>query len=127
MANFCIITNNPAAAADYADIAKFYKTDVAGIFQTVRDEVHLGAKLISHPLAGSVKPNENPYKSVMLSTRRGPHDADSLRLIEDAVAVLRKLPVKNRDYSARVLDDFIAIDSDLLASGMAALPAEYHR
>ena len=127
MANFCIITNNPAAAADYADITRFYEVDVAGIFQAVRDEVHLGAKLISHPLAGSLKPNENPYKSVMLSTRRGPHDPDSLRLIEDAIAVLRKLPDKRRNYPAGALDDFIAIDSDLLASGMAALPAPYHR
>ena len=127
MANFCIITNNPVAAPLYGDIIKFYDTDVAGIFQTVRDEVHLGAVLISHPLAGSLKPNENPYKSVILSTRRGPHDADSLRLIEDAVAVLRKLPVKYREFPPQVLDDFIAIDLDLLASGMGALPAAYHR
>ncbi len=126
MANFCIVTNNPAVKSNYVNIVDYYDTDVAGVFEVVRDSVHLGARLISHPLAGSLKPNESPYKSVMLSTRRGPHDPDSLRLIEDAVAVLRKMPKKDRVYPAAVLDDFVAIDLDLLASGMAALPPDYH-
>lgn len=32
----------------------------------VRDRIHEGHLLLSHPLSGSVKPNETPYKSVMI-------------------------------------------------------------
>ncbi len=126
MANFCIMTNNPAAKKKWPDVTEYGEADVAGIFGRVRDAVHLGAVLISHPLAGSLKPNENPYKSVVLSLRRGPHDAKSLQIIEDAIVTLRKMPVKERSYPPQAIEDFQVIDLDLLHSAMGALPAEYH-
>lgn len=126
MANFRILTNNPAVKSAYGAVAQCVKGSVAEVFQTVRDAVHLGAALISHPLAGSLKPNENPYKSVMLSTRRGPVDESSLATIEDALAVLQKLPVKARRYGPKVLEDFSVIDLDLVHSAMQALPSAYY-
>ncbi len=126
MANYRILTNNPAVLSLYGAVAQGVTGGVADVFAAVRDAVHLGAALISHPLAGSVKPNENPYRSVMLSTRRGQVDADSLRIIEDAIVTLRKLPVRQRHFTERVLDDFAAIDLDLMRSAMQALPAAYY-
>ncbi len=126
MANFYIITNNPAVYEKHSPIAICMEGRVADIFAAVRDAVHKGAVLISHPLAGSLKPNENPYKSVMLSTRQGSLDEPSLALIEGAVAVLAKLPVKHRQYPPGVLEDFRVIDLDLMDSALSALPAEYH-
>ena len=126
MANCYIVSNNPLADEKYKELVKAEKTDVMGIFIKARDAIHLGAVLINHPLSGSVKPNESPYKSLVLSTRRGPVDEKSLQLIEGAVAVLKKLGIKQREYPQYVLDDFQVIDLDLLNSAMQALPAEYH-
>ena len=126
MANFYVLTNNPMAQEKYSSIVRYHKGTVAEVFTVVRDAVHKGAVLISHPLAGSLKPNENPYKTVVLSTREGSLDNDSLALIEGAIAVLRKMPPKNRQYSDQVLEDFMVIDLDLLNSAITALPAEYH-
>lgn len=126
IANFHILTNNPLAAEKYPVLTQYLDSSVSGIFLAARDKIHLGAKLINHPLSGSVKPNESPYKSLVLSNATGGADLDSLQLIEGAKAVLDKLPAKNRTYSQRVLDDFMVIDLDLLDSAMGSLPAEYH-
>ena len=126
MANFFILSNNPRVAEKYPALTRFSQADVEGVFTAGRDEVHLGGVLINHPLSGSVKPNESPYKSLVISARRGPVDEKSLALIEGALAVLYKLGIKNRSYPQRVLDDFEAIDLDLLDSAIFALPAEYH-
>ncbi len=127
MANFRILTNNPAVPGEYSALVHWIEGSVAEVFSAARDAVHLGAALISHPLAGSLKPNENPYKSVLLSTRKGPVDLKSLGTMEDAVAVLQKLPVKERLYPPQVLEDFSAIDLDLIHSAMLALPTAYHK
>lgn len=126
MANFYALTNNPMARDKYSSITEYREATVEGIFTAVRDAVHMGAILISHPLAGSLKPNESPYKTIVLSTRKGSLDQDSLALIEGAIAVLRKMPPKNRTYPPQVHEDFMVIDLDLLNSAIMALPAEYH-
>lgn len=126
MANFYIITNNPQACKKYEELTFFVDTTVQGIFLKARDAVHAGAVLINHPLSGSVKPNESPYKSLVISYVKPALDVASLQLIEGAIIVLDKLPVKDRKYNQQVLDDFMAIDLDLLDSAILALPAEYY-
>lgn len=125
MGNVQIITNNPMAKEKYP-AAALLDVGVGGVFRAARDQIHVGAALIGHPLAGSIKPNESPYKSLVLSSRTGALDFKSLSLIEDARAVLEKLPAKNRRYSPKVLEDFQVIDLDLLDSAISALPAEYY-
>lgn len=126
MGNFTIFTNNPAVKEKYGTPVHFKDLDVKGIFIAVRDAVHKGAVLISHPLSGSIKPNESPYKSIVLSMEQGMVDNNSLALIEGALCVLAKMPEKCRNYPAKVLDDFQVIDLDLMDSAMAALPAKYY-
>lgn len=126
MANYRILTNNPAVRERYPEVADLRPGAVRDIFTAVRDAVHQGAVLISHPLAGSIKPGENPYRSVMLSTRHGTVELGSLSVIEDALATLAKMPEKQRPYTDRMLQDFQVIDLDLMHSAMQALPSEYH-
>ena len=126
-ANFHILTNNPLVAEKYPELSLRLDCGVEGICLAGRDEIHLGAVAINHPLSGSVKPNESPYKSLVLSLRRGPLDTDSLTVIESAIEVLRKMPVRNIGFHPRVLEDFQVIDLDLLDSAIVALPAQYHK
>ncbi|MCL2840624.1 MAG: GrdX family protein [Defluviitaleaceae bacterium] len=114
-----IFSNNPAVRDKYPDLVRYMDCDVQRVFVEVRDAVHMGAVLISHPLSGSIKPNESPYKSVAVDTppKRGRQlDLKSLQIIEDAIVTLRKLPVKNRQYTDGMLEDFRVIDLDLISS-----------
>lgn len=126
MANFRIITNNPMAAAKYPAVTDCRECTVAEVFTAVRDAVHRGAVTISHPLAGSVKPNESPYKSVVVSVEKTGLDLKSLQVIEGALETLQKLAERRIPYTPGMLEDYQVIDLDLLDSAIGALPAEYH-
>ncbi|KRK65362.1 GrdX protein [Companilactobacillus tucceti DSM 20183] len=111
----------------YPEITEFEEDSTVGdIFNHSRDAIHLGANLINHPLAGSIKPNQSPYKSLVLSDRKGDLDMFSLTLIEGANQVLKKLGPRRRGYAESVLEDFQVIDLDLLDSAIDGLPYEYH-
>ena len=114
MGSFEIITNNPAVAEAYPEFAKFYETGVPEIFTIVRDKVHRGAKVLSHPLSGSLKPWETPYKSIMVSCPGGGLDFESLKYIENAIGMMKNRRLSNHSYPAEVLEDFSVIDFDII-------------
>lgn len=125
MHNYIILTNNPAVRDSYPSAARYLEGDADAVLEKVRDAVHQGAVLISHPLAGSLKPHQNPYRSVLLSRARGEIDLKSLAVIEDALAAYRKFEPKARIVNQDVLRDFMVIDMDLVCSALGSLPAWY--
>ena len=127
MGNIRIVSNNPQVAAKYPQHTGVIKGGVADVYNAARNQIHQGAVLINHPLAGSIKPNQSPYRSLVVSTdSNGVVDFDSLSLIENALITLRKLPVLNYIHSEDVLADFQVIDLDLLEAAIEALPAKYY-
>jgi hypothetical protein len=53
--------------------------------------IHKGAKLITHPLMGSIKPNETPFRSIIVSEGEGTSlDIESLVIIESSIASAEK-------------------------------------
>ena len=113
-----IVTNIPDVAALYPDISRCLEADVMHVFITLRDAIHKGARLVSHPLSGSVKPNVNPYKSVLLSDSEV-LDYQSLCIIEDAIGLLKRLPGIKHDYSGHVMEDFRILDLDLIKGAIS--------
>lgn len=94
---------------EYSDISYI------GILTLVRDYIHKGHRLITHPLSGSVKPKETPYKSVLISADSVGLDAQSLSIIEESIACVDKF----RDYTITctgILNDFMEIDCSLIES-----------
>jgi len=107
--NGILITNNPMAnQKDFDGIEKIFleSADLLKVLCYTRDKVHVGHKLLTHPLSGSVKPNQTCYKSIMITKDKGPLDVESLRIIENSIAVARTL-----------LDDYQLIDLRLIESG----------
>lgn len=123
--NFTILTNNPLVRDRYQGLHDVEYED--GVYMDllirVRDKVHEGYKLLTHPLSGSVKPNETPYKSVMISQKRGTMDVESLSIIEEAIAACRKFPVKYEGLPQRVLEDFQLVDFTLIDSAIPSASA----
>lgn len=85
------------------------------ILEKARDLIHKGYKLLTHPLYGSVKPNETLYRSVVLEEAEE-FDIQSLLLIEEAIVTAEKFK-KNKmtpNWTESVKYDFRVIDFDLI-------------
>ena len=120
--DYIVITNNPMVLDKLKDTRNIIYREISyeEILREVRDRIHEGHTLLSHPLSGSVKPNETPYKSIMISEGKGEVDEGSLKLIENAIQACRKFIFKSDLYEEPVYDDFQLIDWSLLESGMAS-------
>lgn len=121
-----LITNNKMVSEKYGEeITLIYldDLDMLKVLEVVRDKIHLGHELLTHPLSGSIKPNESPFKSVIISDEIGAINFESLRIIEDSIATARKFlsQKKVRDWPDRILNDFRVIDYSLIASGIESM------
>ena len=79
---------------------EFVEGSYRDVLIAVRDKIHKGHRLLSHPLSGSVKPNETPYKSVIISRNSAGMDLDSLKIIEDSIAAYDKFMQNSMKYLA---------------------------
>jgi len=111
-----IYTNNHLVKKNFEKNAIFFDTTVFGVFSAIRDIVHVGGKILSHPLSGSIKPHETPYKSVMILPTKGSLDFNSLNLIETAIGVLNRYPELDFNLPQNILNDFAVIDLDIMNS-----------
>lgn len=118
--SYVVITNNPLVKERLGDTHNVDYRDVTyeELLKVVRDRIHEGHQLLSHPLSGSVKPKETPYKSVMVSEAVGTMDMKSLSLIEYALQTCEKFVDRTGDYGPEVYKDFQLIDCSLLESGL---------
>ena len=114
-----IVTNNKYVYEKYKDNFKIMFDEsfaYLDVLEYVRDRVHEGHKLLTHPLSGSVKPNETVYKTIIISDKKGTLDFDSLKLIEESIATAKKFAANKPtpDWPESILDDFRVIDLSLI-------------
>lgn len=102
---------------------EFYDCSYEDVLKKVKEEVCKGYKLLTHPLSGSVKPNETPYKSVMVSRKSGETDLMGIEIIERAIASVSKFQFKSDKYAPQVYEDFRLIDYTLISSALPSADA----
>ncbi|SHI04930.1 hypothetical protein SAMN02745196_02544 [Clostridium collagenovorans DSM 3089] len=114
-----IVTNNPLSLEKFKGEfeVEFIDGEVSEVYKVIRDKIHMGHKLLTHPLMSSIKPNETPYRTVCLSVKKIQGvDLDSLSLIENSIMTLDKFlnisPLPK--YSEDIMYDFQVIDHDLI-------------
>lgn len=114
-----LISNNSMVVGNMGE--KYEVVFVDGALMDVliyaRDYIHKGHRLLTHPLMGSVKPNETPYKTVLISRVSGETtDMESLNLIEVSIHTAEKFIKDNKTpkWSKKLLEDFKLIDYDLI-------------
>ena len=119
------MTNNPLVLEKHGDTHNVIYKEVSyeDVLREVRDRIHEGHSMLTHPLSGSVKPNETPYKSIMISAERRAIDGESVALIENAIHACGKFEFKSDRYRPEVYEDFRLIDCTLIESGMASADA----
>ena len=114
-----VVTNNPMSKYNFEEkhSVEFIEGTVMEVFKKVRDYIHLGHKILTHPLMSSIKPNETPYRTVVISKEKDLSlDMDSLNIIENAIITTDKFlrDFNIPDWSEKVKKDFQLIDYDLI-------------
>jgi len=112
-----IVTNNSLVRDRFEGWETvFVEGDCLDVFKAARDRIHLGHRLLSHPLSGSVKPGQTPYKTIVITKEKDTLDERSLSMIEESIqAFVRLNPGGSRGkYTKEVLDDFRLIDYNLV-------------
>jgi hypothetical protein len=111
-----IITNNPLVASK-AENAVFIEGTSLDVFIKVRDTLHLGSRLITHPLAGNLRVQDIIYRSVAVVKSEAPIDFQSVQLIEAAIDKIRaESPISQEKLETKLLSDLQLIDFELVKS-----------
>jgi hypothetical protein len=101
---------------------KFNQGNYYDVLIEVRNLVHQGYELITHPLMGSVKPNETPYRSIML--KKGIiTDTQSVEIIENSIQTYEKFEKMKPSpkWSQSILEDFQFVDLRLFESSLDSI------
>ena len=120
---FIIITNNPLVHLKYKDLYLIDYHEDATFLETMeftRSKVHSGHEILTHPLTGSIKPGETPFKSIIISEKSTKLNFDSLTLIENAILTTKKFLAK-RKWTDKIISDFKLIDYDIITSGIESI------
>lgn len=118
--NLIIITNNIKVSNKYSDYNVQYidSESMYEVLLVVRDLIHKGYKLLTHPMSGSLKSNQTPYKSILLIKKDDVMSFEDLELIESAIENYNKF-IKNRkltNWPENIKKDFQTIDLSLIES-----------
>ena len=114
-----IITNNPLVRDSVTDINVVYMDKpLSDVLIAARDYVHKHHALLTHPLPGSIKPNESPYKSIIMSNKADALDLRSLRIIEGCIEACRSFPLRKHELPAHILTQLQAADCEFTQSAL---------
>ena len=121
-----IITNNPKILEEISDknieISYFEQADFMEISYKARDFIHLGYKLLTHPIVSSIKPYETPYKTIVLAYNNGEIDLESIELIENSIELLKNfLDKPRRKLTKNIDEDFKLIDYKLISEAIESI------
>lgn len=121
--DFVVITNNPLVQEKYGQELDVDYEDISfrDVLCKVRDLIHKGHRLLTHPLSGSVKPHETPYKSILVSAKPSKMDPQELSIIENSIITADKFAEKFPNMPQSVREDFQLIDCTLITSGIDAV------
>ena len=116
-----IITNNRLCVEKYGDQIPMEYLETGtfmDVLRKTRDYLHTGWRLETHPLTGSIKPNQTPYKSIMVSDQEVERDEyyTQSMTIENAIASCEKfLAIRQTpDWPENIRADFRLVDLSLI-------------
>ena len=109
-----LVTNNDRVYEKYKDTIKIILLNTyEEVLIKVRDMVYDRHLLLTHPQASSLKPNQTPYRSVVVYPKGNEDNMKDIMLIEKCVQVyyewqeIAPSPVK---YADKVANDFKTVD-----------------
>lgn len=113
--SFYVVTNNPLF---FESEFKIFRTErIDGTFEDVllkvRDMIHQGHELISHPLGASIRMMYSPYRSVLVGEKMDTLNGVFAEVIESSIETYRK-NTEHRIIDHKNEKDYALIDKHLL-------------
>ena len=109
-----LITNNDRVYEKYKDEIKIILLNTyEEVLIKVRDMVYDRHLLLTHPQASSLKPNQTPYRSVVVYPKGKEDNMKDIMLIEKCVQVYyewQEIAPSPTKYADKVANDFKTID-----------------
>lgn len=87
----------------------------------VRNEIHKGRGLLTHPFMGNFRPGESPFLSVAVSCSAWDKtDSASLITIENSIEMIKAKPGKKPEsrWDEAILKDFRLVDFDMIKTAL---------
>ena len=111
-----IVTNNPLVREKYENVL-FVEGSVEETLIKVRDLVHEGYELISHPLAASLRMMYSPFRSILVGRKLEKTDFLHAEIIEDSI-IKHKMHNDHRKQDLVNSDDYQLVDLTLLEAAL---------
>lgn len=113
-----LVTNNNRVYEKYKDTMNvLYMQSYEEVLVKVRDLVYDRHVLLTHPQASSLKPNQTPYRSVIVYPKGKEDNTDDILLIEKCLETYvqwQKIAPTPQKYEDRVAEDFKTIDLSVI-------------
>ena len=116
---YTIVTNNPVIKEEF-DNVHFIDGSFLDVLIKVRNMVHGGHVLISHPLGASVRMLFSPYRSILVGETNEKVNLFSLEIIEASIINYQK-NMEKRNPDKKNAQDYSMIDRELLLSTLSNL------
>lgn len=113
-----LLTNNDKVMAKFGDTIKcIICKNYEEVMIKTRDMVYTGHKLLTHPQASSLKPNQTLYRSIIIYPKEGEDNTEDIMLIEKCVETFRQwqdIARSPESYPENVTNDFKTIDLSVI-------------
>lgn len=116
-----IVTNNDRVADKYKDMMKVEMVDsYEEVLIKARDMIYDRHRLLTHPQAGSLKPNQTPYRSIIVYPSDNSSNMDDVMMIEKAIETFNKFrEIKETPkYEEKIANDYKTIDLSMIDNVM---------
>ena len=112
-----IITNNPLVAEKYENVL-WTEGSVEKTLIIVRDFIHQGYELVSHPLAASLRMLFSPYRSIIIGNKKAKLNFEHTQIIEDSIIKYKNhMDFRKTDEKSR--NDYQKVDLLLLEAALS--------
>lgn len=109
-----LITNNDRVYEKYKETLNVILLNTyEEVLMKVRDMVYDRHTLLTHPQASSLKPNQTPYRSVVIYPKGEEDNIKDILLIEKCIETFRQwqeIALTPNEYADKIADDFKTID-----------------
>lgn len=116
--SYLIVTNNVAVKKDFNNVL-FIEGTFEDVLVKVRDLVHQGVELISHPIGASIRMLFSPYRSIIVGEKNIEINSYHVETIESSIINYRNVN-EGRKKDIRNSDDYALIDVELLKATLKA-------
>lgn len=116
--NAIIVTNNDKVANKYADVTNIEMCETyEDVLLKTRDLVYNKHILLTHPQASSLKPNQTPYRSIIVYPKGEDDNIKDVMMIDKCIQVYnewQEISPSPEAYKERVANDFKTIDLSVI-------------